>query len=148
MENLNFVNDVTNFVSIPSIPKCVQNVEICESRCSKRIRTKTNFDSGFTKKKNDKDIFILIHHNQKDLLYHYLNTKYGSLRNLYTLQFVWQIIMLIMVREDTYILRYSIVKHLIKNGDISLEYVKSEKNLLDPFTKGLPRKIILDMPRG
>ena len=38
-------------------------------------------------------------------------------------------------------------KHLINNGVISLEYMKSEKNLADPFTKGLPRKVVLDMSR-
>lgn len=44
--------------------------------------------------------------------------------------------------------RHSIVRHLIKKGDISLEYVKSEKNLADPFTKGLPRKGFQDTSRG
>lgn len=45
-------------------------------------------------------------------------------------------------------MRHSVVRHLIKNGVISIEYVKSEKNLVDPFTKGLPRKVVLDTSRG
>ena len=45
-------------------------------------------------------------------------------------------------------MRHSVVRHLIKNDVISLEYVKSEKNLADPFTKGLPRKVVLDTSRG
>jgi len=44
--------------------------------------------------------------------------------------------------------RHSVVRQLIKNGVISLEYVKSERNLADPFTKGLSRKIVLDSSRG
>ena len=45
-------------------------------------------------------------------------------------------------------MRHSVVRHLIKNGVISLEYVKSEKNLTDPCIKGLPRKVILDTSGG
>jgi hypothetical protein len=44
--------------------------------------------------------------------------------------------------------RHGIVKQLIKNGVISFEYVKSEKNLADPLTKGLTRKVVLDSSRG
>jgi len=33
---------------------------------------------------------------------------------------------------------------LLKHGVISLEYVRSEKNLADPLMKGLPRKVVLE----
>ena len=45
-------------------------------------------------------------------------------------------------------IRHSAVRQLIKNGVITLDYVKSGRNLADPFTKGLPRKVILDSSRG
>ena len=45
-------------------------------------------------------------------------------------------------------IRHAIVKQLLKNGVISLDYVKSEKNLADPFTKGLARKVVLESSRG
>ena len=45
-------------------------------------------------------------------------------------------------------IRYEYVRHLIKNGVLTLEYVKSEMNLADPTTKGLSRKQILDSSRG
>ncbi|KAL0348559.1 UNVERIFIED_CONTAM: Retrovirus-related Pol polyprotein from transposon TNT 1-94 [Sesamum angustifolium] len=38
-------------------------------------------------------------------------------------------------------LRHSAVKELLKNGIISLDYVRSERNLADPLTKGLTRKL-------
>lgn len=41
-------------------------------------------------------------------------------------------------------IRHNAVKRLLKNGVIALEYVRSEKNLADPFTKGLPGKVVLD----
>jgi len=45
-------------------------------------------------------------------------------------------------------IRYSAVKQLLKLGAISLKYVRSERNLADPMTKGLTRKIILETLRG
>ncbi|KAA0052346.1 ty1-copia retrotransposon protein [Cucumis melo var. makuwa] len=41
-------------------------------------------------------------------------------------------------------LRHVVVKQLLKEGTISLEFVRSEKNLVDPLTKGLTRKVVLD----
>ncbi|TYK05191.1 ty1-copia retrotransposon protein [Cucumis melo var. makuwa] len=40
-------------------------------------------------------------------------------------------------------LRHAVVKQLLKEGTISLEFVRS-KNLADPLTKGLTRKMVLD----
>ena len=34
-------------------------------------------------------------------------------------------------------LRHNLVKHLLKSGTISIDYVKSEQNLADPLTKSL-----------
>ncbi|KAE8666786.1 hypothetical protein F3Y22_tig00112491pilonHSYRG00280 [Hibiscus syriacus] len=45
-------------------------------------------------------------------------------------------------------IRHESVRHLIKNGVLSLEYVKSERNLADPLTKGLSRKLVLYSSRG
>ncbi|XP_074266722.1 uncharacterized protein LOC141590003 [Silene latifolia] len=45
-------------------------------------------------------------------------------------------------------IRHGVVKQLLKNGVIALDYVKSERNLADPFTKGLTRRVVLDMSRG
>ncbi|KAA0045144.1 Retrovirus-related Pol polyprotein from transposon TNT 1-94 [Cucumis melo var. makuwa] len=41
-------------------------------------------------------------------------------------------------------LRHAVVKQLLKEGTISLEFVRSEKNLADPLTKELTRKMVLD----
>ena len=41
-------------------------------------------------------------------------------------------------------LRHAVVKQLLKEGTISLEFVRSEKNLADPLTKGLTRKMVPD----
>ena len=41
-------------------------------------------------------------------------------------------------------LRHVAVKQLLKEGTISLEFVRFEKNLVDPLTKGLTRKVVLD----
>ncbi|KAA0060695.1 Retrovirus-related Pol polyprotein from transposon TNT 1-94 [Cucumis melo var. makuwa] len=41
-------------------------------------------------------------------------------------------------------LRHAVIKQLLKEGIISLEFVRSEKNLADPLTKGLTRKEVLD----
>ncbi|KAL2252620.1 UNVERIFIED_CONTAM: Retrovirus-related Pol polyprotein from transposon TNT 1-94, partial [Sesamum indicum] len=40
--------------------------------------------------------------------------------------------------------RHEAVKELLKNGIISLDYVRSERNLADPLTKGLTRRIIFE----
>jgi len=45
-------------------------------------------------------------------------------------------------------LRYDVVKQLLKNKIISIDYVKSEINLVNPLTKPLGRKIILETSRG
>ncbi|KAK4390528.1 hypothetical protein Sango_2116100 [Sesamum angolense] len=45
-------------------------------------------------------------------------------------------------------LRHSAVKELLKNKIISLDYVRSERNLADPLTKGLTRRIILKTSRA
>ena len=45
-------------------------------------------------------------------------------------------------------LRHKIVKQLLKNGSISIDYVKSEVNLVDPLTKPLGRKQIIETSRG
>ena len=45
-------------------------------------------------------------------------------------------------------IRHGEVKQLLKLGVISLEYVRSERNLVDTTTKGLRRKIILETSRG
>ena len=45
-------------------------------------------------------------------------------------------------------LRHNLVKQLLKSGTISIDYVKSERNLADPLTKPLGRKMILETSRG
>jgi len=45
-------------------------------------------------------------------------------------------------------LRHNLVKQLLKSGTISIDYVKSERNLEDPLTKPLGRKMILETSRG
>ena len=45
-------------------------------------------------------------------------------------------------------LRHEIMKWLLKNGIISIDFVKSEVNLADPLTKPLGRKLILETSRG
>ncbi|KAL0323616.1 UNVERIFIED_CONTAM: Retrovirus-related Pol polyprotein from transposon TNT 1-94 [Sesamum angustifolium] len=45
-------------------------------------------------------------------------------------------------------LKHSAVKALLKNGIISLDYVRSERNLADPLTKGLTRRIIQETSRA
>jgi len=37
-------------------------------------------------------------------------------------------------------IRHSVLKKMLKHGVISLEYVRSERNLADPLTKGLTRE--------
>ncbi|GMI86656.1 hypothetical protein HRI_002334900 [Hibiscus trionum] len=45
-------------------------------------------------------------------------------------------------------LRHDVVKQLLKDGIISIDYVKSELNLADPLTKPLGRKLIYETSRG
>ena len=45
-------------------------------------------------------------------------------------------------------LRHEVVKQLLKDGIISIDYVKSEVNLADPLTKPLRRKLILETSSG
>ncbi|KAL2237782.1 UNVERIFIED_CONTAM: hypothetical protein Sindi_0969900 [Sesamum indicum] len=45
-------------------------------------------------------------------------------------------------------IRYEAVKELLKNGIISLDYVRFERNLADPLTKGLTRRIIFESSRA
>jgi len=45
-------------------------------------------------------------------------------------------------------IRHSAVRQLLKHGVISLQYLRSEKNLTDPFTKGLTRRVVLESSRG
>ena len=45
-------------------------------------------------------------------------------------------------------LRHNVVKQLLKDGTISIDYVKSEVNLADPLTKPLGRKLIYETSRG
>jgi len=45
-------------------------------------------------------------------------------------------------------IRHGVVKKLLKHGVISLEYVRSNKNLVDPITKGLPRRVVIESSRG
>ena len=45
-------------------------------------------------------------------------------------------------------LRHNLVKQLLKRGTLSIDYVKSERNLADPLTKTLRRNMILETSRG
>ena len=45
-------------------------------------------------------------------------------------------------------IRHGAVKQLLKHGAISWEYMRFEKNLADPLTKGLPRRVVLESSRG
>jgi len=45
-------------------------------------------------------------------------------------------------------LRHNLVKQLLKSGTISIDYVKSKRNLADPLTKPLGRNMILETLRG
>lgn len=45
-------------------------------------------------------------------------------------------------------IRHEAVRHLILNGVLTLEFIRSEKNLADPLTKGLNRKVVLESSRG
>ena len=45
-------------------------------------------------------------------------------------------------------LRHNIVRQLISNSVIAMEFVRSKKNLADPLTKGLTRQLVYDISRG
>ncbi|KAL2232448.1 UNVERIFIED_CONTAM: hypothetical protein Sindi_1424800 [Sesamum indicum] len=45
-------------------------------------------------------------------------------------------------------IRHEAVKEFLKNGIITLDYVKSERNLAVPLTKGLTRRIIFEFSRA
>ena len=45
-------------------------------------------------------------------------------------------------------LRHNIVKQLLKDGIISVDFVRSEINLADPLTKPLARKLVANTSRG
>ncbi|KAK4386392.1 hypothetical protein Sango_2509800 [Sesamum angolense] len=45
-------------------------------------------------------------------------------------------------------IKLAAVKELLKNGIISLAYVRSERNLVDPLTKGLTTRIILETSKA
>jgi len=45
-------------------------------------------------------------------------------------------------------LRHKVVKERLENEVISLDFLKSEKNLADPVRKGLCGKMIFDTSRG
>ena len=45
-------------------------------------------------------------------------------------------------------LRYKIVKQLLDDGIISPDYVRSELNISDPFTKPLGRKLVENTLKG
>ena len=45
-------------------------------------------------------------------------------------------------------LRHEVVKQLLKDGIISIDYVKSKVNLVDPLTKPLGIKLILETSNG
>jgi len=44
--------------------------------------------------------------------------------------------------------RYNIVKHLLSNRIVSIDYVKSNKNIMDPLTKDLSRELVYNSSRG
>ena len=45
-------------------------------------------------------------------------------------------------------IRHGAVKQLLRNGVISLEFVRSKRNLADPLTKGLTRRVIQESSKG
>jgi len=45
-------------------------------------------------------------------------------------------------------LRHKIVKELLENRVISLDYVKSKRNITNPLMKGVSRKMVFDTSRG
>jgi len=51
-------------------------------------------------------------------------------------------------RVAIYALRYKIVKQLLEDGIISLDYVRSELNISDLFNKPLGRQLVENTTRG
>lgn len=45
-------------------------------------------------------------------------------------------------------LRHNVIKHMLRDGIISIDYLKSEMNLADPLTKPLQRKVTFETSRG
>ena len=45
-------------------------------------------------------------------------------------------------------LRHNIVRQLIENGIMSLDFVSSERNMANPLTKPLARKLVSETSRG
>ncbi|XP_071933178.1 uncharacterized protein [Coffea arabica] len=45
-------------------------------------------------------------------------------------------------------LRYSLVRDLIMNGEIIIDFVRSKENLVDPLTKGLTKEVIFKTSKG
>ena len=41
-------------------------------------------------------------------------------------------------------MRHESVRTLIESGVITMEFVRSERNISDPLTKGLNRRLVLD----
>ena len=44
--------------------------------------------------------------------------------------------------------RHNTIKDLLRNGIISIDYVKSKENIADPLTKGLCREQVIFTSRG
>jgi hypothetical protein len=44
--------------------------------------------------------------------------------------------------------RHNTIKEMLKNGIISIDYVKSKENIADPLTKGIPREQVKYTSRG
>ena len=44
--------------------------------------------------------------------------------------------------------RYKYIRNLISHGVISLDFVRSKNNIVDPLTKGLTRQQVLESSRG
>ena len=44
--------------------------------------------------------------------------------------------------------RHNTIKQLLSNGVISIQYIKSKENLVDPLIKGLPREQVKNTSRG
>ena len=53
-----------------------------------------------------------------------------------------------MANHDTYVVAITTVRQLLSNGTISIDYVKTNDNLADSFTKGLSREKIDCASRG
>ena len=44
-------------------------------------------------------------------------------------------------------IRHKSIRHLISHGIISLDFIKSKKNITDPLTKGLVRQRVIQLSR-